>query len=109
MRALERALRCTEQTRSSEAEVALLRAELEAERLAHSKLQDQLMYMTDERASLRRDGRRAGRQEEISEKASQRFQALLHQQQGSWRLITAAATAAAAAAADHARALPGRR
>ena len=81
VRVLERAQRCTEQTRSSEAEVALLRAELEAERLAHSKLQDQLMYMTDERASLRREMADALAAKEISEKASQRFQALLHQQQ----------------------------
>jgi hypothetical protein len=87
-RALERALRGAEQVRSSEAEATLLRAELDTERLAISRLREQVDTLTDaqrasaeERASLRRETADALAGKDQAEHVARRFQALLGQQQ----------------------------
>ena len=87
-RALDRSMRCSERTRNSEAEAALVRAELDAERGAHKVVQEELRTVieaqkagADERASLRTELAECLEAKEKAEEAARRFQTLLQAQQ----------------------------
>ena len=100
--ALERASRCTEQTRASVAEAALLRTELEAERASlrtlrqeHEDLLSTHHNELAEKVNLARKLAEALEARESAEEAARRFQSLLLAQRGdSGGAITSPARAA---------------